>query len=49
MKKQTSPNTLREMLEIVRRDPDFWLRGAISELEATGNPYYAWMAVKVCV
>jgi hypothetical protein len=30
-------------------DPDFVLRGARGELADTGNPYYAWMAIQVCI
>jgi hypothetical protein len=40
---------IREMFEIVRRDPDVWLQVAALQLEDTGNPYYAWMAVRVCI
>jgi hypothetical protein len=48
MKEKREPS-LREMYEALRDDPDFWLLGAVSEFEATGNPYYAWMAIRVCI
>jgi hypothetical protein len=41
--------TALEMMEVVRRNPDFWVEGARIELRDTGNPYYAWMAVQVCI
>jgi hypothetical protein len=48
MNKRTSPS-LRAMYEVLQRDPDFWLRGAVSELQRSGNPYYVWMAIGVCI
>jgi hypothetical protein len=40
---------LREQREGLWRDPDFWLRGWHSELKRTGNPYFAWKAIGVCI
>jgi hypothetical protein len=40
--------SIGEMFEIVRRDPDVWLEWAALELEDTGNPHYAWIAIRVC-
>jgi hypothetical protein len=41
--------TLLEMLEAVWRDSDVWLAGWIDLLADTGNPYYAWLAIDVCI
>jgi hypothetical protein len=38
-----------EMFEAVRRDSDFWLAAWIGELVETGNPYFAWMGIDVCI
>jgi hypothetical protein len=48
MKKRTSP-TLYQMYEVLWGDPDFLLRAAVSELRRTGNPYYAWAAIRICI
>jgi hypothetical protein len=52
--KKRTPTTiqgpsLREMFEAVKRDPNFWLSGAVRELADTGNPYWAWNAIQVCI
>ena len=39
----------RELFEAMRHDPDFWLQGTLQELAHTGNPYFAWMAIQVCI
>jgi hypothetical protein len=38
-----------ELAEALARDPDLLLPRAHSKLEITGNPYYAWLAVDICV
>jgi hypothetical protein len=44
---QPSPEALAR--EIVKDDPDFIIEGARAEFADTTNPYYAWLAVEVCV
>jgi hypothetical protein len=38
-----------EMFEVVRRDPDFQLDVLVHSIADTGNPYYAWQALSVCL
>jgi hypothetical protein len=40
---------LGEMLEIVQRDPDFRLDKFHSLFANSGNPYFAWQALGVCL
>jgi hypothetical protein len=43
------PNPLHEMFEVVRHDPDFRVDMFLHALADTGNPYYAWQALGVCL
>jgi hypothetical protein len=38
-----------KLAKALSSDPNFWLPRAQSRLEVTGNPYYAWLAVDICV
>jgi hypothetical protein len=38
-----------EMFEAVMRDPDFRLEMFLHAMADTGNPYYAWQALGVCL
>jgi hypothetical protein len=44
---RASPENLA--VEIVKNDPDFIIEGARLEFAGTTNPYYAWLAIEVCV
>jgi hypothetical protein len=46
---RASANRYGEMFEAVRRDPDFRLRMFLHALATSGNPYYAWQALGVCL
>ena len=39
----------REMFEVVTRDPDFLVDMFLCAMADTGNPYYAWQALSVCL
>jgi hypothetical protein len=39
----------REMFESVRHDPDFKIDMFLCALADSGNPYYAWQALDVCL
>jgi hypothetical protein len=43
------PNPLHEMFEVARHDPDFRVDMFLHALADTGNPYYAWQALGVCL
>jgi hypothetical protein len=48
--KRRRPESSTFLEAVIRNpEPDFLLQGAYAELVDTGNPYYAWLAVKVCV
>ncbi|MBR1155251.1 hypothetical protein [Bradyrhizobium sp. JYMT SZCCT0428] len=38
-----------ELAKAIACDPDLLLPRAQSKLEVTGNPYYAWFAIDICV
>jgi hypothetical protein len=37
------------MFEVVTRDPDFLVDMFLHAMADTGNPYYAWQALSVCL
>jgi hypothetical protein len=47
--KRPRASRYREMAEAVKRDPDFRIDMFLHALAASGNPYYAWQALGVCI
>jgi hypothetical protein len=45
----TGPPEAEKLAEALGRDPDYMLGGALLGLEETGNPYWAWHAVAICI
>jgi hypothetical protein len=41
--------TTEEMVEVIKRDPNFRLRLSLHGLADSGNPYFAWRAIETCI
>jgi hypothetical protein len=39
----------RAFRDAITNDAELWLKGARAQLDETGNPYFAWTAIKVCI